>query len=183
MPEDLAALLCDLRSGAARGRGLLDLSVRLRAMARRHLPGGSPLRFGLDSEDLAQEGLLQLVRHVDRFEGRSWPEFLAFARAVISQKASEAARRQSVRKAERGPSVASVDAATPDPTPSVDAMASEDRRRLRELVGTLPEIYRDAMSLRLEGCEIADVARSLDISEPAARKRLSRALQMMKERW
>src|SRR5436190_13889523 len=87
MPEDLRQLLSEIRRAAATpgAQVLIAWLPRLRAMARQHLPSQSPLRAGLDSEDLLQEGLLQLVRNVDRFRGSTWAEFLAFVHAILAQ--------------------------------------------------------------------------------------------------
>ena len=183
MPKDLATLIAALQEGGVGGSGLLELSVRLRAMARRHLPGNSPLRLRLDSEDLAQEGLLQLVKNVHLFRGTTWAEFLAFVRTILSQKAGQEARRQSVRKGERQSIVDQPAIATSDPTPSVDAMGAEDRRRLKALVDELPSDYRVALSMRLDGLDNHAIAEQLGLSADGVRKRLSRAVYMLKGKW
>lgn len=165
------------------GAALLALVARLRAMARRHLPQQSPLRAGLDSEDLAQEGILQIVRHVDRFRGSTWPEFLAFVHAILVQKSGQAARRHAVRRAEFAATVASDQLAADRATPSVDAAAAEERQRLRSLVAALPEPYRAAVQLRLEGFDNLAIAARLGISGDATRQRLSRAVKLLQEQW
>lgn len=157
---------------------------RLRQMARRHLPAESAVRSLIDSEDLLQEGLMQLVRNVGQFRGATWPEFLAFVHAVLAQKKQQQARRQQVRAGE-------FDAAPPEQeslpsgqaTPSVDAMAQEDRLRLQKLIAALAEPYRTPLRLRLEGLDNDEIARRLGISADALRQRLSRAVRMLQERW
>ena len=184
-PDDLQALLGELRSARTdtTAAALFTLWPRLRAMSRRHLPAHSALRAGLDSEDLTQDGLLQLVQNVDRFRGTSWPEFLAFVHAILAQKKGQHVRRQAVRRAELATGSPSDEVAADTPTPSVDAMAAEDRHRLRELVGALPEPYRTAVRLRLEGFDNAAVALQLGIGRDAVRQRLSRAVKLLQERW
>lgn len=162
---------------------LLAWLPRLRAMARRHLPANSPLRAGFDSEDLLQEGLLQLVRTVEQFRGSTWGEFLAFVHSILAQKKGQQVRRHQVRQREFAPEASSDLLAATLPTPSVDAIAGEDRRRVRELVDALPEPYRTTMLLRLQGADNDVLAQQLGIGPEALRQRLSRAVRMLQERW
>jgi RNA polymerase sigma factor (sigma-70 family) len=185
LPQDLAALLAELRG--VRDASVADLLVgllpRLRHMARRHLPAHSPLRLGIDSEDLMQDGLLQLVNEVDRFRGGTWPEFLAFVHSLLAQKAAYQARRQRVRLKELNPTHAAADMAASQDTPSVNVSSSEDQARLRLLVEELADPYRTVMRLRLEGRDHGKIATTLGISGAAARQRLARAIKMIQERW
>lgn len=185
IPQDLEDLLRELRGArdGAPGELLVGLLPRLRNLARRHLPAQSPLRVGLDSEDLLQEGLLQLVRHAGAFEGRTWAEFLAFASAILAQKTLQQARRQNVRSGELGGGVEPDHLPAEGATPSVDAAAHEDRRRVRELLAGLPEPYRTAMRLRLEGLSNQEIAQRLGEGEEVVRQRLARAVRMMQTKW
>lgn len=184
-PEDLQQLVDAMRAlGAAPTAGALgEFLPRLRQMARRHLPPESAVRALIDSEDLLQEGLLQLVRNVDQFRGASWPEFLAFVHAILAQKKQQQARRHQVRAGEFDASPPHESLPSAQSTPSVDAMAQEDRMRLRNLIGALAEPYRTTLQLRLEGLDNDELARRLGISGEALRQRLSRAVRMLQERW
>jgi len=184
-PEDLQDLVDAMRAlGAAPTVGALARFLpRLRKMARRHLPAASPARALIDSEDLLQESLLQLVRNVDQFRGGTWPEFLGFVHAILAQKKQQQARRQQVRASEFEPSTPQDSLPSAQATPSVDAMAQEDRLRLRDLIAALAEPYRTTMQLRLEGLDNAALARRLGVSAEALRQRLSRAVRMLQERW
>lgn len=165
------------------GNELDALMLRLRMVARRHLPAASPLRHGLDSEDLAQEGLLQLIRNLDRFRGKTIGEFLAFASAVISQQAAKQARWQQVRRPELRGGEDAAEHATDLNTPSNDVIAEEDAARLRELVEGLAEPYREALRMRLEGKSNLEIAAELNVREDVIRKRLSRALKEIHGQW
>jgi DNA-directed RNA polymerase specialized sigma24 family protein len=171
MPDDLRQLLEEMRTMASAPTpgALLAWLPRLRAMARRHLPANSPLRAGFDSEDLLQEGLLQLVRTVEQFRGSTWGEFLAFVHSILAQKKGQQVRRHQVRQREFAPEASSDLLAATLPTPSVDAIAGEDRRRVRELVEALAD--NDVL------------AQQLGIGPEALRQRLSRAVRMLQERW
>ena len=60
---------------------------------------------------------------------------------------------------------------------------SEELRRLKALVDTLPGDQGEALRLRLAGHGYAAIAARLGISELAARKRLSRALEALRGKW
>lgn len=184
-PDDLQQLLAAMRAlGAAPDAAALrEFLPRLKSMARRHLTAGSALRAMIDSEDLLQEGLLQLVRTADQFRGGTWPEFLAFVHAVLAQKKVQQVRRHQVRANEFRDNVPNEDVPAVQPTPSVDMMAQEDRARLRQLIAGLAEPYRTTLQLRLEGVENQDLAQRLGITPEALRQRLSRAVRMLQERW
>ena len=184
-PDDLQQLVSAMSAlGATPTAGALaEFLPRLRHMARRHLPAESSLRAMIDSEDLLQEGLLQLVRNVDQFRGGSWPEFLAFVHAILAQKKQQHARRHQVRAGEFDAAPAQDSLPSGQASPSVDAMAQEDRLRLRQLIGALAEPYRTTLQLRLEGHDNDEIARRLCISDEALRQRLSRAVRMLQERW
>jgi len=164
------------------GAPLAEFLARLRRMARRHLPTHSILRRGLDSEDLAQEGLLQLLKNLDQFRGATVAEFLAFANAIIGQQAARQARWQDVRKKELRGGDAAAHAEEPR-TPVSEAMAAEEVRRLRRLVGELAEPYRTALRMRLDGRTNLEIAAELGVREDLVRKRLSRALKELHGRW
>lgn len=185
-PDDgLEAMLEMLR--ACRGdldvANLAPLVDKLRSMARRHLPAGSGLRRGFDSEDLAQEGLLQLLANLDRFRGTTVAELLAFAKAIVGQQAARQARWQRVRNPELRGGADAADHAEEDRTPSTDAMAAEDKQRLLELVEGLAEPYRSTLRMRLEGKTNLEIAAELGLREELVRKRLSRALKDLHGRW
>jgi RNA polymerase sigma factor (sigma-70 family) len=184
-PADLQELLAAMQrvAGDPHPAVLLEWLPRLRRMARAHLPPNSPLRIAGDSEDLLQEGLVQLVRKVDTFRGETWPEFLAFVHAVLAQKKGQQVRRHVVRQKEFAPVAESDTLSAEQPTPSVDAMAAEDRAKVRRLVQELSEPYRTTMQLRLEGHEPEAIAGQLGITAEALRQRLSRAVRMLQERW
>ena len=184
-PQDLIDLLSQLRGlkEASSAELLMTVLPQLRTMARKNLPSRSPLRLGFDSEDLLQEGLMQLVRQVETFRGTTWAEFLSFAHAIMTQKTAQQARRHTVRRNEFESTFDSSSLTSDDPTPSVNAQAAEDQKRVRLLVETLPEPYRLAIELRLQGMDNASIAERLGITDEAVRQRLSRAIKLLQERW
>jgi RNA polymerase sigma factor (sigma-70 family) len=183
--DGLKAILKLLRSCKAdpSGKEIDDLMISLRSFARRHLPTTSPLRHGFDSEDLAQEGVVQLIANLDRFRGKTIGEFLSFASAIINQQAAKQARWQKVRRSELRSFEDVADQASDLNTPSTDAIKGEETKRAHQLVHELPEPYRETVLMRFEGKSYTDIANILSVSEEVIRKRFSRALKIIQSQW
>jgi len=181
----LTQLLEELRALQSKDpdRDLKELTRKLRAISRRFLPSSSGLRDGIDSEDLAHEGMLTLIQHVDEFRGETMGEFLAFAKAIVNQQAVRQARWQQVRRGELGRQAAAEDHALEERTPSADAVLEEDKRKLRQLLAALSSEYREPLRLRMEGLDNAGIAAELGLREDLVRKRLSRALRALQRKW
>jgi len=183
IPGDLRLLLETLeRAGASRSPSvLLALRRRIQHYARASLPRGDALRLEMDSEDLAQDALLKLIRVVHLFRGRSWAEFFAFVRRVTAREKVDRAREQA-----RGPEREPFEGPPPDrsgATPSLILSRREERARLKALIESLPEPYRAPLQLRLEEHSYSEIGRRLGLGEAAARKRVSRALEMLRAFW
>lgn len=187
-PPDLAQVL-EMLSGALEGRdpaALTGLRSRLQGIARAHMAPKDGLRRVLDSEDLTQEALCDVIRNVRLFRGRTWAEFHAFLEAVLCRRKADLARHHARlrRRAQRHALPLDELALSSDsPSPSSSASLSEELRRLKALVDTLPGDQGEALRLRLAGHEYAAIAARLGISELAARKRLSRALEALRGKW
>ncbi|MFO0313852.1 MAG: RNA polymerase sigma factor [Planctomycetota bacterium] len=184
-PQDLQDLITAMRAlGATPPAGALRAFLpRLRHMARHHLPATSAVRALIDSEDLLQEGLLQLVRNIGQFRGATWAEFLAFVHAILAQKKQRHSRRHQVRAEEFKPAPPHDSLPANLPTPSFGAMAQEDRDRLVLLLRTLSDSHRAVLQLRLEGMENTEIAARLGLTVETVRQRLSRAIRLLQERW
>lgn len=75
-------------------------------------------------------------------------------------------------------------AASPAPGAERQLEAREEVTRLRALIAALPSALREPLQLTaLDELETADVARILDISPGAVRRRLMRAREMLRQRW
>ena len=120
---------------------------------------------------------------METFRGTTWGEFLSFAHSILTQKTVQQARRHAVRRTEFESTFDPENLSSGDPTPSVNAQAEEDRGRVRLLVEKLPEPYRVAIGLRLQGLDNASIAARLNISDEAVRQRLSRGIKLLQERW
>lgn len=187
IPDDLAEVLALLRSphqvhGVPK---VLEVMASLRQRARRGLPLTAPLRRQIDSEDLVQDTVMDLMGAVHRFRGTTWPEFLAFANAVLAQRATQQRRRARVRAGELSPMANTAEEELPgsSATPSVDAAHLEDMAKLGRLIDALPGDYRRVLRLRLEGLDGPAIAARLGVGEDAVRQRISRALSMLRQNW
>jgi RNA polymerase sigma-70 factor (ECF subfamily) len=129
--------------------------------------------------DLWAETFAQAVASSRRYRGRTEAEAAAWLYTIAKRQLALYYRRgKAERKAlqklglERPPT-------TPELIEEIEARAGlEDvRRELGEALARLSDSVRDAVQLRIvDELPYADVARSLHISEPAARARVSRGL-------
>jgi RNA polymerase sigma factor (sigma-70 family) len=132
------------------------------------------------SEDLAQETFLAAWKSLGQLKE---PERLCawlrgIARNVVSSAQRKLATRPMVLPTPEGDTLAST-----APTPSDRAITREEETLLWENLQRLPEDYREPMVLYYREQEsVAAVAKALEISEDAARQRLSRGRAMLARR-
>lgn len=187
-PADLQQLLdCVLGLRNDGESGSLDrLRDQILGAVKSRMARGDTLRSALDSEDLTQETLFEIVRNLRYFRGTTWGEFHAFLDAVLVRRKADLARHHQ-RLRRRGPStpldVHDLDVPSAGPSPASSVTASEDLTRLRGLVDHLPPECAIVIHLRMDGLDHSAIAQRLSISEVAARKRLSRAIAELRRMW
>lgn len=122
-----------------------------------------------DHDDLVQEILVAIWRALPRFRGDASERTYVF-RIAHNRGITFAARR-------REHETLDADASIADPAPGAhEALeAALERRRLVTAVRSLPEPLRQAVMMRLEGFEIAEIASVQGISENNVSVRLTRA--------
>ncbi|MBK9383719.1 MAG: sigma-70 family RNA polymerase sigma factor [Planctomycetes bacterium] len=188
-PEDLEQLVRALRGVRSDLGSLMQSEVlrRVRSLCSQRLGAGDRLRGAMDSEDLTQDVLLDLIAAIEEFRGESWPEFFAFVDALLGRRKVQHSRRLGARK--RGgfaepEALPTEGGAAPAASPSGLAAEDEERERARRLLESLPEEERRPIQWRLlEELSYAEIAQRLGLSEEAARQRVSRGLRRLKERW
>ncbi len=187
-PPDLQQFL-DLLSGI-RGpvdlTALQDLWTHIRSTARIRMSPLDTLRRSLDSEDLTQEALFDLVRNVGYFRGATWAEFYAFLEALLQRRKSDLARHHNrMRRNGAGRVIPMEPLDLPDRgrSPESQALEAEDLLRLRRLVDALPPESAAIIRLRMQGLDHEEIATRLSITTVAARKRLSRAIAELRCGW
>ncbi len=190
MPNDLAKMLSILREARTSLDDPADLSVllvRIHEMCSKKLTGPDNLRRVMDSQDLGQNVLLQLVQAAHLFKGDTWPQFWSFASKIVDNQLVSAARTHRSKKRDMDriranqPDDATVTRREPGPF-SIEANA-DDKKKMLKLVGELREPYKSALEERLAGNDYSVIGKNEGISEEAARKRVSRALALIKEQW
>jgi RNA polymerase sigma-70 factor (ECF subfamily) len=106
--------------------------------------------------------------------------FAAWLLRIARNAAIDQSRRQRAR-----PAPAALESAERQPAqddPEAAAIASDEHRRLRELVRALPEPQRDALALRYAvGLTARQIGAVLGKSEEATQKLIARALAELKE--
>jgi RNA polymerase sigma factor (sigma-70 family) len=137
------------------------------------------------SEDLAQESLLIAWRQMRQMRQireparlKSW--LCSVARSVLSnwfrrEKREPMARAESIDNAHEKP--------TSEPIPSERTITQEEETILWQTLQQIPEAYREPLILFYrEGESVERVAAVLDISENAAKQRLSRGRKLLHEK-
>jgi RNA polymerase sigma-70 factor (ECF subfamily) len=146
---------------------------RLRRWASGRLPRWA--RDAGDTQDLVQETLVQVFKHIERFEPRREGAFQAYLRQAVMNRI-----RNAVRDRSRRPDDTVLDEALPsgDLSPLERAIGTERLERYEAALSRLRPIEREAIVARLEmGCSYQEMATMLDLpSADAARKAAQRAL-------
>ena len=169
----------DLLARAKRGddRALEPLFARYLPRLRRWASGRLPrwARDAADTQDLVQDTLIQVFKHVDRFEPRREGAFQAYLRQAVMNRI-----RNAIRDRARRPDDTVLDEALPadDASPLERAIGAERLERYEAALARLRSIEREAIVARLEmGCSYQEMATMLDLpSAEAARKTAQRAL-------
>jgi RNA polymerase sigma-70 factor (ECF subfamily) len=143
-----------------------------------------------DAPDVLQETFLQVYRHLSSFRGEShfgtWLYRIATNAALMHRRGTKRRAAESLEDYLPRFDAEGVHASTPAEL-QVASHADEllDRQtladRARDVVGRLPDVYRDAFVLRdLEEMSTAHVADVLGIEPAAVRQRVHRARLMLR---
>ena len=128
-----------------------------------------------DRDDLVQEIAMALRQALPRFRGecseRTFLFRIAHNRAIAHLSRS------------RSQPVTSEDVEVHDPAPDPEAGLAREQQveRLRRTIHRLPVVYRQVITLSLEGLGNGEIAEVLGISESNVAVRLTRARRMLRE--
>jgi RNA polymerase sigma-70 factor (ECF subfamily) len=154
------------------------------------------IRRRVDASDIIQDALIEAARRLPEYLSAPplpfhvWLRRIALDRLIDAHRKHHAAACRSVEKEERiahgSGSGSSIEPgavlADPAPTPAAAAVRGELARRFQEALSSLREDDRDVILMRhFEGLSNQDVARSLELSEPAAAMRYMRALRRIRD--
>lgn len=190
--SEMARLLAAARDGdrEALGAALQRCREYLLAIAERQV---SPaLRGKGGASDVVQQTFLDAQKDFDDFAGASLEELQSWLRRLLLNNAADFAkgfvgtdkrrldREQGLPDAWNSGEQGDLPGATP--TPSVDAMATEQAERIRTIVQSLPEDYQQVIAWRYEEeLSFAEIAERLGRSENAVRKLWFRAIERMEQ--
>jgi RNA polymerase sigma-70 factor (ECF subfamily) len=159
-----------------------DHAPRVFSMARRMVANES------DAEDVTQEVLLQVVRKLSTFRGKSaLPTWLY---RITLNTALSHHRKRALREGNRvsDPLDTLLEEGEgklgrgASPSPEVELEARETRGLIEEAIAGLPDIYQEVFVLsEVEGLPDADIADRTGMSLPAVKSRLHRARAMLRQ--
>jgi RNA polymerase sigma-70 factor (ECF subfamily) len=151
---------------------------RLQRWAHGRLPAWA--RGALDTHDLVQDTLIQVLQRIGRFEPRHEGAFQAYLRQTLLNRVRDEIRRVN-RRAPAEP--LDFDRATTDPSPLEEAIGQEALERYEGALERLKPTDREAIILRIElGYGYAEIAEAMDKpSVAAAQMMVSRALVRLAE--
>jgi RNA polymerase sigma-70 factor (ECF subfamily) len=143
-----------------------------------------------DAPDVLQETFLQVYRHLSSFRGESrfgtWLYRIATNAALMQRRGTKRRAAESLEEYLPRFDADGVHAATPAELQVASHVEERlDRQtlaeRARDVIGRLPDHYRDAFVLRdLEEMSTAEVAQALGIEPAAVRQRVHRARLMLR---
>jgi RNA polymerase sigma factor (sigma-70 family) len=128
-----------------------------------------------DRDDLLQEIAMALWQALPRFRGECSERTFLFRIATNRAIAYLARRRDHCVDEE------AVEIHDPAPDPEAGLVEEQRRERLRRAIRRLPIVYRQAITLSLEGLGYGEIAEVLGISESNVGARLTRARQILRE--
>lgn len=137
---------------------------------------GSYTNSSADRDDLVQEIALAIWRALPHFRGECSERTFTFRIAH-----NRAVTHLTRRRAQKIDAVEIAEVADMAPNPEASLARDQQGARLQQAVHALPLLYRQVVTLMLEGMEYDEMAQVLGISESNVGARLSRARQMLRE--
>lgn len=151
---------------------------RLNRWARGRLPAWA--RGALDTQDLVQDTLVQVVKRLDQFDPKHEGAFQAYARQALLNRI-----RDEIRRAQRKPAGDVLDTGHPsrEPSPLEEAIGQQALERYEAALQRLRPEEREAVVLRVEfRHSMAEIASAMGKpSAAAAHMAVSRALVRLAE--
>ncbi len=135
------------------------------------------LKTKVEPEDIAQEVLLKLHKALPAFSGQGERVFFGWVFKVAENHIRDEVDYHAAKKRQRPPTIRRSFSQT---TPSMAAARTEQARRVKQAISTLPEDYRRVIQLRrIEHQEVKEVAALMERSENAVRTLYCRALKAL----
>ena len=177
---------------SSQGRDWGQFRSYLYLLARSHI--GRRYRTRLDPSDIVQQTLLDAHRKAAQFRGTTRAERMAWLKQILANNLADAVRglvraKRDVSRERRldvhvNSSFTRVEQwlEAAGPSPSQQAVRSEDLLRLADSLASLPEPQREAIILHhLQGLPLAEVGQQLDKTPAAVAGLLHRGLKRLRE--
>jgi RNA polymerase sigma-70 factor (ECF subfamily) len=193
-PETITRLLDAVRQGdqAAQGQVLLRYQAWMRLLARMQIDSQFHGKFG--ESDIVQQTMLEAIRALPHFRGRTEGELLAWLRQVLAHVLAHEVRRYRgtqqrdvAREVSLEQSLAESSLRlrnvlpAPGSSPSRQADRHEQEVLLAEVLSRLPADYREVIILRnLQGLSHEEVAARMNRGVGAVRMLWVRALARLR---
>ncbi len=152
------------------------------------------LRRKVDASDLVQETMLEACRDLERFEGHTEKEWLAWLRKILAHNAADFVRRyRGTEKRAAGREVpfrdpadslspGAPEPAAPQATPSQEFLQLDTELRVTAALAELPPDYQEVIVLRnLQRLPFGEVAQRMSRSRPAVQMLWMRAIRKLQE--
>lgn len=176
--EDLDSLVHDAREN--RTGAMNELLRRIGPFITRYCRGRLSGRYlsYLSPDDVAQEVLIAVLKAVPGYQARGG-SFLYLVLAIAANKIADAYR--AVDRARSEPVADLPERALFENEPEQNALRADLRARLGEIIGTLPRLQQEILTLRMVvGLSATEIAEALGISAVSARVTQHRAMTRLR---
>jgi len=152
------------------------LARRVRVAVRRSCPP----YLAAQAEDIAQEVLIQLLRKLEKTEGKAEFSSIYLMKAAHGATVDEI-RRRSRRREQTGREDEMLENESQWPDPEQRTLARSLGREIRNCLETIVPSRRVAVTLHLLGCPVPEVSRRLGCSEKSADNRVYRGMKDLRD--
>jgi len=155
---------------------MADLSRRVRVAVRRSCP---PF-LAAQADDIAQDVLVGLIKKLEENEGNVTFSSIYLLKAAHGMTVDEI-RRRSRRREQTGMGDAMRDERISAPDPERGSIGRSLGREIRRCLENIVPSRRTALTLRLLGCPVSEIARRLECPEKSADNRVYRGMKNLRE--
>lgn len=188
---DTEACIADARAGSPAAISQLTEACRQYLLMIANVELDADVRRKTGASDIVQEALLAAQRDFETFSGTSESELRRWVRRILINKIANTWRyygQTACRNIHREVEINDVDdrddLIDPHPTPQQSALAHERALAVEEIVGRLPERYRQLIRLRsFEHRSFEEIGAEMNVSADAARKAWCRAIESFRREW
>lgn len=147
---------------------------------RRAVSRSCPPYLASQADDIAQDVLVQLLRKLERTEGKADFSSIYLLKAAHGVTVDEI-RRRSRRREQTGMEEAMLGNHSPVPDPERNAISRSLGHEIRDCLEGIVPARRAAVTLHLLGCPVREIATRLTCSDKSADNRLYRGMKNLRD--